>query len=84
MSANVLKKINIGNPLINLGLMKLYEEHERIETDEELASFYHKLLSAMEGLELATGMTYAMIAFSTGVDFNPSILINDHDHRNKS
>lgn len=72
--ANVLKKIHIGNPLINLGLMTLYAEYERIETDEELVKFYHKLLSATEGLQVATGMTYAMIDYSVGKSFNPLIL----------
>lgn len=75
--ANVLKKIEIGNPLINLGLTSLYEEHELIETDEELVRFYHKVLTITEGLDVATSMTYAMIAFSTGLNINPLIFLLD-------
>ena len=75
--ANLMKKIQIGNPLINLGLFKLYDEHEQIKTDEELANFYHKLLNACEGSEVATSMTYAMIAFSTGLNINPLIFLLD-------
>lgn len=64
--AKVLKKIEVGNPLINLGLLSLYDKHEAAKTDEELASFYHELLSATEGSELATKFAWAMIEFSTG------------------
>lgn len=78
MKANVLKKIQVGNPLYNLGLHKLLEEHDATQTDEELASFYHKLLTATEGSSLATRFTYAMISFSTGRDYNLDILL-DHE-----
>lgn len=64
--AKLLKKIEVGNPLINLGLMDLYDRYEKINTDEELANFYHKLLSFTEGSTLATKFAWAMIEFSTG------------------
>ncbi|MGG5486292.1 hypothetical protein [Gaetbulibacter sp. PBL-D1] len=70
---NVLKKIEVGNPLYNLGLNKLLEEYNSITSDEGLAAFYHKLLSATEGSGLATNLAYAMISFSTNQDVNPLI-----------
>lgn len=71
---NVLKKIEVGNPLYNLGLYKLLDEHNATSTDEGLAKFYHRLLGCVEGSEVATKMTYAMIAFSTGMDADPLYL----------
>lgn len=79
MNTNVLKKIEVGNPLYNLGLHKLLDEHDATQTDEELATFYHKLLSATEGSSIATSFTYAMISFSTGINYNIEILL---DHEN--
>ena len=73
MNTNLLKKIQIGNPLINLGLMKLYYEHEALQTEEQLIEFYYKLLNACEGSEVATSVAYMMIAYSTGIDSNPLI-----------
>lgn len=77
MNTNVLKKIEVGNPLYNLGLHKLLDEHDATQTDEELATFYHRLLSVTEGSSLATSFAYAMISFSTGIDFNPQILLEN-------
>ena len=78
--ANLLKKIQIGNPLINLGLMDLYDKHELAKTDEEIASFYHHLLDSVEGSEVAEAFTYSMISFSTGVNINPiMLLLQDHE-----
>lgn len=71
--ANLLKKIQIGNPLINLEMWNLYEEHEAIQTDEQLANFYNKLLDIQEvfhycnrKMPVLEAFTYNMIAFSTG------------------
>lgn len=82
MVTNVLKKIEIGNPLYNLGLHKLLDEYEATKTDEELAAFHHKLLSAVEGSSLATRFAYAMIAFSTGVNIEPENLLPHEDAHN--
>lgn len=73
MNTNVLKKIQIGNPLINLGLMKLYYEYEALQTEEDLIEFYYRLLNATEGSEVATSVAYMMISFSIGMDVNPLI-----------
>jgi hypothetical protein len=66
---NVLKKITIGNPLINLGLNNEAEIYEELSSDEEIANFYHRLLdncpSERTTLE---SFIYAMIFFSTDVD----------------
>lgn len=64
--ANVLKKIEVGNPLINLGLMALYDLHQKVVTDDQLAKFYHLMLDATEGSSLATSFAYAMLSYSTG------------------
>ncbi len=80
MKANLLKKIQIGNPLINLDLTKLYDEHQSTTTDKELSDFYHRALTLCEGSEVATRFLYAMISFSTGIDFNPNTLIPDHEN----
>lgn len=76
--ANLLKKIEVGNPLINLEMWELYKEHQAIKTDEELANFYHKLLDIQEVFYMCNrrnpvfeAFIYNMIAFSTGVDVNP-------------
>lgn len=74
---NNLKKIEVGNPLYNLGLYKLLDEYEDTKTDEELAAFFHKLLSAVEGSQVAEKFTYAMIAFATGKEVNEKLLLHE-------
>lgn len=75
--ANILRKITISNPLINLGLMEEYDEYEATRTDEELATFYHKMLdkSESEKRPMISQMTYAMVAFSTDKNINAQMLI---------
>lgn len=75
---NLLKKIEVGNPLINLEMWQLYEEHELINTDQGLVDFYHKLLDILEVFEMCNrrnpvfeAFIYQMISFSTGADINP-------------
>lgn len=74
----ILKKIEVGNPLINLEMWNLYSEHEALKTDEQLASFYHKLLDILEVFHMCNrknplfeSFIYSMIAFSTGQDESP-------------
>lgn len=76
--AKLLKKIEVGNPLINLEMWNLYEEHESLKTDQELADFYHKMLDIIEVLHMINrinpvfeAFVYNMIAFSTSTDVNP-------------
>ncbi len=77
LNANVLKKIEVGNPLVNLGLWKLYDEHQACRTDEQLAAFYHRLLTCSEGSTLTMSFAYQMIAFSQGMDKSPLFEIMD-------
>ena len=42
--ANVLKKIVIASPLPLLGLHTEQEIYNSLQSDEEIAAFYHKLL----------------------------------------
>lgn len=72
-NANLLKKIEIGNPLLNLGLNSLYDHYQKAKTDEEIASSYHHILNCVEGSDVAEGMTYAMIRFSTN-DYEEPLL----------
>lgn len=81
--ANILKKVTVGNPLYNLGMLEEAEVYHHLTTDEELARFYHHLLhiadakeKAGESHELLRAFTYSMIAFSTGWNFNERMLID--------
>lgn len=81
-NTNVLKKIQVGNPLINLGLMGLYDEHQAAKTDEELAAFYHNFLTCAEGSTIAESFAYSMMAFScdTYMDsLNEALKILEHE-----
>ena len=66
-----LKKIEVGNPLINLELFILYDIYQEAKTDEELVKAYHTILNAVEGSEIAEQFVYSMIAFSTNKDEDP-------------
>lgn len=75
---NYLKKIEVGNPLINLEMWELYQEYQTLKTDEQLVNFYHKLLDIVEVFYMCNrknkvfeNFIYSMIAYSTGVDVNP-------------
>lgn len=65
-----LKKIEVGNPLINLELWSLYDIYQAANTDEELAKAYHTILNAVQGSDLAERLVYDMICFSTSQDEN--------------
>ena len=77
-NTKLLKKIEIGNPLYNLGLFALLEQYNKCQTDEDLINFYHKFLDCIDSgsnySKVAIGVAYAMIAFSTGMDVNPLFL----------
>ena len=71
MKSNVLKKITIGNPLINFGKQEEFRRYQEIDNDEELAKFYHQLLDECpEKQTTYESFIYAMIGFSTGVNIN--------------
>lgn len=69
--AKNLKKMEIGNPLINLELFSLYDIYQAAKTDEELCDAYKTILDAVEGSQLAETLVYAMISYSTGAYENP-------------
>lgn len=66
--SKVLKKITIGNPLANFGLWEDLKEHNQITDPEELAAFYHKMLSKHENRPLVYHYIMVMIAFSIQKD----------------
>lgn len=75
---NYLKKMEVGNPLVNLEMWELYKEHEAITNDEQLADFFHKLLNIIEVFYMCNrknpvfeAFVYSMIAYSTSMDVNP-------------
>lgn len=77
MANIILKKVQVGNPLFNLGMFEELAAYDNIKTDEELADFYHILLQVADELEkrgeahsALRGFTYSMISFSTGRSFN--------------
>lgn len=73
--SKLLKKVQIGNPLINFGLHNEAQIYDLIQNDEQLATFYHKMLDMSEDRPLVEQTIYAMIGFSTGVNINAKQLI---------
>lgn len=70
---NLMKKIQVGNPLANFHLWDDLEEYERIETNEQLAAFYHKMLNKYESRPLVVRFIFAMIGFSVDVNLEAKI-----------
>lgn len=66
MTTNVLKKIIVGNPLINFGIRKEVELYDNAKTDEEIANCYHLLLDRYGHRPLVRKWIYLMIDYSTG------------------
>ncbi len=64
---NVLKKCRI-HPLKSLALIQEADEHDAITTDDQLANFYHKMLSKFEHRTLVCTFIYAMMSYS--VDYS--------------
>ena len=75
-NTNVLKKVLIGNPLYNLGLFQDVKEYNRIETAEQLAAFYHKMLNKYDHRPVVCKTLMLMISFSIGknLDLMPTEL----------
>ncbi len=73
-----LKKVKLGNPLQNFGLIDELKIYNSLQTDEELASFYHYLLDLAEKRKsgLFERLIYAMISYSTSKNINPQRLIS--------
>jgi len=79
---NVLKKITIGNPLINFEMFDELDEYESLKTDSEIADFYHKMLNAINGKSsLLESFLWEMINFSTGIDAKSKVneLMNEDE-----
>jgi len=72
-----LKKVLAGNFLYNLGMQTEYEQYVEVKTDEELVAIYHTLLDRAEETnnKVLREVVFAMIAYSTGVNINPLILM---------
>lgn len=72
-----LKKIHSSNPLLNIGRIDDLQTYNRINSDEELAAFYHYLLDVAERENnmLLEKFTHAMITHATSISFNPEMLI---------
>lgn len=68
--SKILKKVHIGNPLGNFdNLEEELEEHNKIQTPEELADFYHKMLSKFEeDRPMVYRIIMLMISFSVKKD----------------
>ena len=75
MTTNVLKKIEVGNPLGYFGLLDEAEEYSRIESDEEHANFLHRMLDETEERPMVRQSVWAMVAFATGANINADALI---------
>ena len=77
MTANLLKKVEIGNPLGYLSMWKELEEYNNCQSDEEIATFYHKMLDKAdkENRQMLRDLIFSMISFSTRVSFNPQMLV---------
>lgn len=73
MRTNVLKKITIGNPLAKFNLQEEYQEYKQIKTPEQLAEFYHKMLTKFEGNSEIYHWITLMISFSCQVNINRKI-----------
>ncbi|MAX50561.1 MAG: hypothetical protein CMH22_01100 [Methylophaga sp.] len=80
--ANVLKKIQVANPLINFDMPEHAEMYECIENDIEMAAFYHHLLDIADHCEdhgyerpMFRAMIYAMISYSTDCNINAQMLL---------
>ncbi len=60
-----MKKVTGANPLANFKLWEDLKEYNQIQTDEELAAFYHKMLNKYEGKRpLVCSFIMAMISYS--------------------
>lgn len=69
----LMKKLTVGNPLANFHLWDDLAEYDSIQTDEELAAFYHKMLSKYEKFPLRIRFLFAMIGFSIGINLESKI-----------
>lgn len=70
----ILKKLEVPHMLLQLGLNALFDQHQAVETDEQLADFYHHMLTCTGISSLATSTAYAMIHFSTDADYSFPLL----------
>ncbi len=54
-----------------------YEQYVKVKTDEELVAIYHTLLDRAEETnnKVLREVVSAMIAYSTGININPLILM---------
>lgn len=63
--AKLMKKMTVGNPLVNLHLWDDLDEYERIDSDESLANWFHKMLNKYSNRTLVCSFIQAMIVHAT-------------------
>lgn len=73
--SNVLRKIQVGNPLYNLELTEDAEAYDNCETDEQLTNWFHTMLEKHQGRTMVEAFVNAMIAYATGKRIYPEQLI---------
>lgn len=59
-----------STPFINFELHEEDKRYHAIQTDEELAAFYHEMLSKYEDQKFVTLYLYEMIAHSVNTNIN--------------
>lgn len=72
--SNVLKKLET-NPLAHFHMWNEIAEYKRAKTDEQIADFYHRMLTKFHDRPLVLSFLYAMIGHSTSS--NPDSLIEN-------
>ena len=71
--SKILKKVSIGNPLYNFNLHSEIKEYEKIKTDDQLVSFFHKMWTRFEDRKVITNVVTMMMSFSVGSDINQQV-----------
>jgi hypothetical protein len=65
--ANLLKKIEVGNPLINFGLYHSYDLYMKIDNDESHVKFLHDVLNNVgEDRAMVRSFIYVMMSHAIG------------------
>ena len=72
---NVLKKLTVGNPLINLHLWDDLDTYEAIKSDSELVNWFHSMLDRYSHRPLVCSFINAMINHATGHKVEPEKLL---------
>lgn len=63
-----LRKLNQSTPFINFELYEEDNKYRSLQSDEEIAAFYHEMLSKYEGHPFIPMYVYEMISFSVNMN----------------